>query len=216
MLAAAGIEAATIIDGGAYVGDLTARYLDSFPRSHVWAFEPAPENFARLAARFRNEPRVTPVEAALAPASGEQSLSLNDADVTHSLLPLDPASPYTDYPVVPTGAVRVKALDLDRFCRDSGIERVNILKLDVQGFGGPVLRGAAGLLGAACIDLVFTEISFVPVYKGQTNADELLAALRQFGYRIFDLYNLRRSPSGQVKWGDALFLSPTIQTLAGI
>jgi FkbM family methyltransferase len=98
LLASAGIEATTIIDGGAYVGELTAQYLEAFPEAHIWAMEPALENFARLASRFEDEARVTPVLAALAEHSGNGPLHLNDTDMTHSMLPLHGAWSYADYP----------------------------------------------------------------------------------------------------------------------
>ena len=58
LLEMAGIEAKVIFDGGAYIGDLTARYLTAFPAARVWAFEPGPENYARLSVRFAGDRRV--------------------------------------------------------------------------------------------------------------------------------------------------------------
>jgi Methyltransferase FkbM domain len=65
---------------------------------------------------------------------------------------------------------------------------VNVLKLDIQGFEGPVLRGASQLLKEALSDLVFIDISFVHVYQNQTEAEEVLGLLGGSGYRLFDLY----------------------------
>jgi FkbM family methyltransferase len=143
LLGAAGSEARVIIDGGAYIGELTARYLKEFPRAHVWAIEPAPANMERLRLRFSGEPRVTVVAGALAEADGEQMLALNDADMTHSLLPLDPTSPYADYPVASIGETPVATVSLDSLCRKHDIDRVAILKLDVQGGEAAVLERAA-------------------------------------------------------------------------
>jgi FkbM family methyltransferase len=198
LLASGEIDAATIVDGGAYLGELTARYLDTFPHARVWAIEPAPANHARP--RFRTEPRVTVVEAALADAVGERTLALNDADMMHSLLPLDPSSPYPDYPVAAVGEVRVRTVDLDSFCRAQGIKRIAILKLDIQGAEAAVLAGAAGLLAEGRIDLLFTEICFASVYIDQTPAWRLLEMLESRGYRLFALYNARHSAAGQLKW----------------
>ncbi len=216
LLEMAGIEAKVIFDGGAYIGDLTARYLTAFPAARVWAFEPGPENYARLSVRFAGDRRVLPVQAALSDTAGEQNLAVTDADMTHSLLPLDAASPYPDYPIRQIGEIHVKTVTVDGFCRDAGIEQINVLKLDVQGFEGPILRGAGKLLQEGRIDLVFTELNFVRVYQGQTRTEDVLSILGESGYRLFDLYNLRRAESGQVKWGDALFLSPDVRRVCGV
>ncbi len=216
LLAAAGITPTVIVDGGAYVGELTACYLKAFPAAHVYAVEPGPANVARLEARFRDNPRVTVVPAALAERAGERILSLNDADMTHSLLPIDPASPYFDYPVRAISTVRVAAADLDGFCRARGIERISILKLDIQGAEAEVLAGAATLLREARIDILFTELCVVPTYTGQTPLWTVLEMLAGYGYHLFDLYNVRRAPTGQLKWGDGLFLSPTLRATLNI
>ena len=44
----------------------------------------------------------------------------------------------------------------------------------------------------------------------------LLEELARYGYRLYDLYGVRRSPEGQLKWGDVLFPSPELRRLTGI
>ena len=63
---------------------------------------------------------------------------------------------------------------------------------------------------------MFTELNFVRVYQGQTRTEDVLSILGESGYRLFDLYNLRRAESGQVTWGDALFLSPDVRRVCGV
>jgi FkbM family methyltransferase len=217
VLKLAGRAAECIVDGGACVGDPTAAYLAAFPTARLWAFEPTPAAVAELAARYRGEPRVTVVPAALAAAVGSATLSLNDAAVTNSLLPLDPQqAPYLDYPVSTEGTVIVPTIDLDTFCSREGIDHLSILKLDVQGAEQAVLSGATRLLTESRIDLVFTEFNIVSVYRGQTTSWTLLEQLAKYGYQLFDLYHHRWAPTGQLKWGDALFLSSEIRQRAGI
>ena len=217
VLKAAGRAADCIVDGGACVGDLTAAYLATFPDARVWAFEPTPATVAELTRRYRAEPRVTVVPAALAATVGSATLSLNDAAVTNSLLPLDPQqAPYLDYPVSTEGTVTVPTIDLDTFCSREGIDRLSILKLDVQGSEQAVLSGATGLLSESRIDLVFTEFNIVSVYRNQTTSWTLLEQLAKYGYQLFDLYHHRWAPTGQLKWGDGLFLSSQIRHRAGL
>ena len=217
VLKLAGRVADRIVDGGAFVGDLTAAYLATFPTARVWAFEPTPATGAELATRYRGEPRVTVVPAALAAAVGSATLSLNDAAVTNSLLPLDPQlAAYLDYPVSTESTVTVPTIDLDTFCSREGIDHVSILKLDVQGTEQAVLSGATRLLTESRIDLVFTEFNIVSVYREQTTSWTLLERLAMFGYQLFDFYHHRWAPTGQLKWGDALFLSSEIRRRAGI
>ena len=179
---AAGVDVRTVVDGGAFVGEITAAYLATFPESHVWAVEPAPHSIAALQAPYAGEPRVTLVPAALAAAAGSATLSINGAEATDSLLPLDAASAeYLDYPVATLSSNVVNTIDVDSLCRAQGIERLSILKLDIQGTEMEVLAGARRLLAEERIDPLFTEFNFVSVYQRQTQTWTLLQELASHG-----------------------------------
>lgn len=213
----AGFTARHIVDGGAYRGDMTARYLESFPDAHLWVFEPSPEMVTFLQGRFRHEARVTVVAAAISDSDGRRPFVLNQAPATNSLLPFGATSQqYLDYPVPTVGQVEVDVVTLDGFCRAQGLESLSIVKLDVQGAALEVVTGAPSLLAGGAIDLYFSEFAFVPVYEGQTRPGDLLNGLGQHDYRLFDVYNVRRSSDGQLKWCDALFTSPGLRRRAGI
>jgi FkbM family methyltransferase len=217
LLEAAGRSAQHIIDGGAFVGDMTARYLERFAGAHLWVFEPTPAMVEGLRGRFGNESRVTVIPAAISDRNGRMRFVLNEAPATNSLLAFEPASAQNlDYAVQTVGEVEVEAVTLDAFCRHQGIEALSIVKLDVQGAALEVAVGAEDLLTRSAIDLYFTELAFVPVYEGQTAPGGLLGRLGHFGYRLYDLYNIRRAPSGQFKWCDALFTSPELRRRAAI
>ena len=40
---------------------------------------------------------------------------------------------------------------------------------------------------------------------------ELSAFLSKYDYTLLNFYNLKRSKSGQLRWGNAIFLSPQIR-----
>jgi hypothetical protein len=50
------------------------------------------------------------------------------------------------------------------------------------------------------------ELIWVPLYEGQGTYFDVLHFLGHHGYRLYDLYNFRYNDSGQLLWGDALFL----------
>jgi FkbM family methyltransferase len=217
LMQAAGLKVRHIVDGGAFEGVITARYLDCFPEAHLWAFEPTPAQVEGLSKRFDGNPRVTVVPAALGAGTGRAELALNDAPATNSLLPLDDAaSSYLDYPVKTQGSVVVRTETLDNFCTDHGIDHLSIVKLDVQGWEQAVLDGAHRLFRDGAIDLFFTEVNFVFVYERQARLWDLMSRLDSYGYRLYDLYGARRSPQGQLKWCDALFTSPAFRSAAGL
>jgi hypothetical protein len=88
-----------------------------------------------------------------------------------------------------------------------------LMKIDVQGFEAEVLRGAAGLLPA--VDDVLVECSFVELYEGQPLADDLIAWMRDEGYRLRGFYSLMTDDAGSCLQADLLFSRPQAGETAG-
>jgi FkbM family methyltransferase len=126
----------TAVDVGANIGVHT-RYLARLcgPNGRVVAFEPSPINFARLKANVRKLPNVTIHASAVGGQSGSIPLYLSPhLNVDHRTYETGEARHRIDVPVV--------RLD-DIFPPRS---RVDLLKVDVQGFEPPVLEGARRLI----------------------------------------------------------------------
>ena len=81
-----------------------------------------------------------------------------------------------------------------------------LLKLDVQGFELAALAGCASLLDRFAA--VYVECSFVPLYAEQPLADEVLAYLRDQGFRLSGVYNLTHDRSGGAVQADFLCERP--------
>jgi len=211
----ASVSVRTIFDVGAFVGDITAIYVDLFPEATIYAFEPFPENFYALKGRFVGTPRVRPVRFAVANQLGTRRFHVNRDSATNSLLPTALAA--ADW-VTPASAVQtVRVLDapvttIDEFCRQEKIEEIQILKMDIQGGELLALEGAKENLHRGTIGLVYAEVEFVPIYEGQAYFHEVALWLAGYGYTLFDLYNFVYAENGQAKWGDALFISPQIRS----
>jgi FkbM family methyltransferase len=182
----------TVADVGANIGVNTAWFADRVgPAGAVHAFEPEPENFARLGAAVRGRANVTPVQAAVAEASGARTLYLSpDLNVDHRVY--DPGDGRRSV------TIRSVALD-DYFAPD---QAVGFVKIDIQGFECQALRGMRRVLAQpACRGLVFEYFPAGWEAAGGTWAQawELLAPL---GFRLHtvDLQPLTASappPVGQ-------------------
>ena len=204
LLKAAPVE--IIADVGANVGDSVNRYRANFPNATIHAFEPCPDVYRTLAARFAADPRVRPHQRAVTDVSGMRHLHVNDAHVTNSLLPLVPSS------VAWAGAsgrdlgttVEVPTVTLDAFCAAEGVTRIDLLKMDTQGGEGLALQGAAELLSRQAVRVIYIEVLFAPLYEGQAYFCDITRILNGHGYGIFGLYNLMHGERG-LGWGDAIF-----------
>jgi hypothetical protein len=86
------------------------------------------------------------------------------------------------------------ALDtLDRHCADEKLDRIDFLKIDVEGFELGVIQGARGLLGARRIERILLEIGDKTCATAGVAPIELLNELESHGYHLHAI-----SPGGEV------------------
>ena len=154
---AAARGARVVFDVGANAGIYSLAALDAQPQAQAHAFEPTPEIAAglRRTAEINGLARLTVHEAAVSNYDGQAILRRCDESVggnegMNFIVRGDTAD----------GAERVTALTLDSITERLGIERIDLMKLDVQGAEADALEGAAGLLARGAIGTVFMELNF--------------------------------------------------------
>ena len=132
----------TFFDVGANVGQTAREALDTFPDSNVFSFEPHPATFKRLTEAIR-DPRLSAYQIAFTEQDGNMTLyeyaSTGDGTQINSLVP-DARFP-TQFGYQATELV-ARCETIDGFCKKQGIERIDVLKVDTEGFELPVLKGA--------------------------------------------------------------------------
>ena len=129
----------TAMDVGAHAGYYTVLFSRLVgPVGRVFAFEPHPTTFAVLErnVRRRSLANVTLSAAAVSDRDGEGDLWETAVSVGHTLLAAKPG----------TGrARRVPTVRLDTAARGHAVERVDLVKIDVEGAEAEVLAGMAEL-----------------------------------------------------------------------
>lgn len=211
LLRAAGAEAPAFIDGGANLGEFTASLLREFPAASVHAVEANPHLIAPLRERFAGKP-VRVWHAALHERAGEIALEVHADSGTSSVLPRPrDARRYFHRSDRVTERVTVPATTLDALADEAGLASIALLKLDTQGAEESILRGARRLLAAAAIDVVYTEFFVAPHYEGAATLRGIWEAFEEHGYVLYDLFKGPNAGNGQLRFGDAIFVSPKIR-----
>jgi FkbM family methyltransferase len=118
-----GLEPTTILDLGSNVGISVLYFSSLYPTARIIAVEADPNTFNLLRQNTAHLDAVTPVHAAVAKHSGEVTLYSGAGSLASSLLPADDRNQ----------AHVVPAQTLDGLTAELGIERVDLIKMDIEG-----------------------------------------------------------------------------------
>jgi FkbM family methyltransferase len=203
----------TIFDVGAYVGDITKLYRRKFPSARIYSFEPTPEIFVKLQENTRSDKFIYTYKLAISENNEISKFHINKFSPTNSLLKSDSrGNYYWGTGILDTAReIDVQSIKLDDFCASYGIDRIDLLKLDIQGAELKALRGAEGLLKNHSIALIYSEVIMMPTYQGQTLFHELAFYLYGLNYELFNIYN-RVSNREQLIEIDVIFISKTYKS----
>jgi FkbM family methyltransferase len=148
------------VDAGAHLGWLSIHFAAAVgPEGAVLSVEPVPEHHARLAraaaaARERGR-RWTTLEAALGERTGTAELSVGN-ELNPGFCTIVPGFSRDG---LRKAVIRVPVRALDDVLEERGIGAVRLLKVDVEGAEGLVLRGARRALEARRIEHLIVEMS---------------------------------------------------------
>jgi hypothetical protein len=100
----------------------------------------------------------------------------------------------------------VDVMTLDSFLAGQGIERVDILKSDTQGYELEILKGAENALRNNRIGLIYLELIFSPMYEGLPPLHEIFRHLAERNFSIVSIYEMQHQRN-LADWADALFVN---------
>lgn len=186
-----------VVDVGAYRGEFTADCRKRWPDARVVAIEPASASFARLQERYAGDAKVV-VHRAIADAEGGASKVLHFAETASSVLD---EHVQQGFPSESCVTVRVDEL----VAREPGAPTsIDLLKVDVQGYSLPVLRGAERALGPNTV--IASEVDLLDIHRGASLLDEVLAWAGFRDFVVFDIAGLSRRPLDKALWQVDLIL----------
>jgi FkbM family methyltransferase len=205
LLSAILFPGAVVVDAGANIG-IYSQFLSRCigPTGVVHSFEPSPENFKRLQAATRKLPNVRLSQAAVGESSRRSTLYLSDKlNVDHRTYMQEGDS---------RGTVPIEMVALDDYFKPGA--RVDLIKMDIQGYERHALRGADRVLADnPGIKLLFefwpyglkqAGASWVELIEDLKEKGKLIQQVSSEGLSAFDL----RSISESEVWYVNLFASP--------
>jgi FkbM family methyltransferase len=143
-----------VFDAGAHRGNYTQIVLEARPGATIHAFEPAPDSYQALVERFPSS--VVLHNCGLSDREGESTFYADEAQSqSASILPQERQHLENHAGFHAVGTVKTRTVDA--VCSEHGIERIDLLKLDIEGAELAALRGARRMLEERRIGLIQFE-----------------------------------------------------------
>ncbi len=190
-----------LIDVGANKGQFSLAFRARRPAAAIVAFEPIPSEADRFEDIFRSDPRVSLHRVALSDTRTRTQFHVTDRKDSSSLLPAG------EHQTAIFGVRHAETIDVDVHRLDDYVDATalpdrTLLKLDVQGAELNVLHGCQAI---DRFRFIYLEVSFLPLYDGQSLFGEIYAHLVANGFELIGLFNqVFRADIGPVQ-ADALF-----------
>ena len=182
-----------VLDIGANLGGFSEMVLRYNPQAEVHAFEPIPKLADSLRTLSAKHPKLHCVQAALGAEAGECEFRVHQNIDSSSLLARDATynALYPDHCAV-AEVIKIPVMRLDDWAASTAVgtaRPIDLVKMDVQGFEGRVIKGGANTLGLT--RYLVTEAALFPAYEGGVMLDELCGQLRELGFEMvwaFDVF----------------------------
>jgi FkbM family methyltransferase len=195
----------TVLDIGANDGLTAKRYRTMFPDATIYCFEPLSCAYEVLVDWTQTQGgKVIPFNLALGNEKGEGTIHYHTDHSPSSSLLSTTARNVGLYPQMKRQQPKsIRIERLDDIVESLHLAKELLVKMDVQGFEGEVIRGGKKVLQQAigCI----LEIALMPLYEEQASFYELNYLLYEIGFAYAG--NLRQvyDRNGQVIYVDAVY-----------
>lgn len=183
-----------VIDAGACLGQFRDAIKARWPDAVIHSFEPVPELWSKLN-ESSDEKRIAHAKA-VSDEAGTKALNLTAHPESNSFLGFIDSHVFeTAHAIV--GSVTVPTVRLDD---EFPNEKIDLLKLDVQGWEINALKGATEILKRGTV--VYAEVAFVQQYEGHPLIDDVDAFMLSVGYARKYLY----ASAWPDTFGDAIYV----------
>jgi FkbM family methyltransferase len=192
------IEIRKIAHVGAHRGQEVKEYKDSFPNAEINLFEPQLNLFEDLKQKFKNDNNISLFNFALGCRIELSNMYISNNDGQSSSF-YKPKQHLNEHPGVKfykdDSIFQIKILD------KLGINDIDFLNIDTQGFEMEVLKGSVNTLSQD-VKCLIIEINKKELYEGCPLVRDVDVFLNKFGFVRTDTHYWMDTYS----WGDAFYI----------
>ena len=177
-----------IMDVGANVGLMSLQFAAKVPLGRVYSFEPTHYAFEKLKKNLSLNPELTsrifPHQVFVSEKSGT-----NSSMVAFSSWKVDGTKTENDHTIhlgTPKDTTGIPTISLDEFVLRNHISKINLIKIDTEGFEYEVLRGAEKVI-VNFRPIIILEMTLYTLQDKGISFDFYCDFFQRLGYRLFDI-----------------------------
>ena len=164
-----GVTNPVVFDVGANVGDYSLLIRRHIPSAFIYAFEPSEAVYRELVQNLSARGDVKAKACNIGFSDAEKDVELYSYSIEGReislLASLDRRLPTQVLETRVSSTERIKTKTIDGFCAANAIERIDFLKLDVEGHELAILRGASQFLASGAISMIQFEFGPGNIYS---------------------------------------------------
>jgi FkbM family methyltransferase len=190
-----------VFDVGANIGQTREWFRRMEPTATIYSFEPVLETFEKLKLNAALDEKCIVEHLALGDVAENKTITLFEDNSCLNTL--------KDEVMHSTGNSKreiIKVDTLDCYCEKRGIQRIDFLKIDTEGYELNVLKGAENMLNTSAISFIYCEVGFLRSNIRNTYFADLTEWLAAKDYNYFGMYGLV-SNGYAMSFGNALFVA---------
>ena len=190
-----------LFDVGANIGLTTIHFRSLFPQARIYCFEAVPDTCLSLASNLNQMEHVSWYNLGLGSSEQVCRVYLREDNQWNSLVPA-----INEYLGQDDGAaVDVVVTTIDRFMAKYAIDRIDLLKIDTEGYEMEVLKGAKGAFDRGVVQAVLLEVGFDRTQLQHSYYLDLFRYLDECGFRFQGLYQVSFDQRNNIDFANALF-----------
>jgi len=169
-----------IVDAGANIGSVSKELNNFFRKATIFSFEPVKSTFNLLVEKTKASSKIIPIQFALAKSVDRFELFLSSENTINSL-----KSKQENDSI---GKEIIQIIRLDNFLLDKNLNKVDVLKIDVEGFEFEVLKGCENIE----IDCILLEVGYERE-STKVHFSDVEIYMEERGYQLCGIYEIMRN-----------------------